>query len=155
MDEEIIDRYLRNQLSQEEKQLFEEELENNPALAKDRLALEILRLANERELRAKMKTWRSEVSQPKTSLPKPRYRYAFMAAAAIAAGILLIGLLYPRQKEASILFKENFTALEISTNKTLPDNADYQADIINLYDSSAYQTIIERYTADRGTTGKY
>ena len=143
MDEDHIDRYLKNQLSEKERSLVEKEINQNPEFAQEfdlhKTALKALELGNERQLRAKMQTWKKEINQPTQSKSK---LLPYGLAASLAAFILLLIIFMPVQKQAEQLFKENFTPLSLSNSKGTTKEQDYQEEIQMMYQHKNYAGIL-------------
>ncbi|MDX2304203.1 MAG: hypothetical protein NW226_15470 [Microscillaceae bacterium] len=149
MREITIDKYLRNLLSEEEKRLFEQELKNDPALMEEftkyQKAYQALLLGNERTLRLKMQQWKEELAPPADRV-HARNIYLYLAAGLVAACILLLIIFFPQTKTPDTLFKENFTALNISSSRSLPPNQDSPlSKMAERYNRKNYETLLREY----------
>lgn len=95
-NQDRIDAYLRNEMSESERRAFEQDLKSNPSLYQDFTLTKAIStaLAERQNLRSKMNQWELEARlKEKVSLQK-RWTYGISAAAAIAVIIFAVSPMF-------------------------------------------------------------
>lgn len=160
MNENLIDRYLLNLLTQEEKQAFEAQLDNDAALKAEMLkqkeVIENIEGIGRLELKSELQEIHKKLN-PDTNKSTPITRRLLfrIASAAIFVGLLSTGLWIIQQTPSnSELYSKNFEPFELSLVER-SGGAENYAQIQNLYSQGKYTQVIPLFEdALRGKDAK-
>lgn len=153
-----IDAYLKNELSINDKKMFEQQMSNDSSLAEavqqQRAAMKLVEVIGDKELKSQIKNALQKRDQTNTTVRSIKPRWQLIVGVAASLLIIVVGLWFLMNKPSNeALFASNYEVYKLNVNSRDNNLSENIRQAVRLYESANYMIALplfnDIYQADQ------